>query len=147
MTRTVYSDDNGGPDIDPAYVDNRHALQVAIRDCRDLTARQKFVGMTITTFMDKAGRGATPSARKLAEITGYGVNTITGLAQAMHDVCLLKIEKRGGKRGIVYDTALSHEDVIAVYCRKQKNAYTVTQTKPVVSPLRGDTTGLVCVTV
>lgn len=131
---------HNGPPADQ-WVDYRHALMVAIRDDASLPPRARLLGIVVCTYMDQDGTGARPSARLLASVTGYGVNTISKIMDLVEQAGWMHVNK--GVRGsrTTYATAQSYEDAIATYVKGARGRYAnkVTLDGGAVSPSESDT--------
>lgn len=108
---------NGGPPLGEEWVDYRHALMVATRECKLLSPRARYVAWAALSYMDSEGKGARPSVRTLAEITGYGVNTIAGLMAQVEAAGLVKIRRGDRKVGTVYETGQTYDEAISTYVK------------------------------
>lgn len=137
--------DNRGPSIDDdeqRWVDYRHALMVAIRDDKSLSPRARILGVMVCTYMDVDGMGARPSVRTLADVTGFGVNTITKIMAVIEHAGWMHIRRGARKVGTTYETAQSYEDAIATYVKGARGRYanTVTKQDQSLSPPESDKT-------
>lgn len=132
---------NGGPGLDE-WVDYRHALMVAIRDDASLPPRARMLGVMVCTYMDQDGTGARPSARLLANVTGYGVNTISKIMALVEEAGWMHIKRGSRKVGTTYETAQSYEDAIATYVKGARGRYanSVTNETAALSPSVSDKT-------
>lgn len=134
---------NGPPaDIDQGWVDYRHALMVAIRDDKSLSPRARILGVMVCTYMDQDGTGARPSMRTLADVTGFGVNTIAKIMALVEEAGWMRIKRGSRKVGTTYETAQSYEDAIATYVKGARGRYanTVTKQDEPLSPPESDKT-------
>ena len=103
MKHSHPSNHNGGPELTDDYIDVRHALMVAIRDCAEARGDPAFIGLVICTYMDRSGGIAHPSVRRIAEITGISVNRIASLAEQLQSYGLLIVHRSKGRGGIKYN--------------------------------------------
>ncbi len=138
MKHSHPSNHNGGPELTDDYIDVRHALMVAIRDCAEARGDPAFIGLVICTYMDRSGGIAHPSVRRIAEITGISVNRIASLAEQLQSYGLLIVHRSKGRGGIKYECAINYEQAIAIYCRGKRNAAEVAREKKPMSPLESD---------
>lgn len=135
--------DNGGPQLDDGcegWVDYRHALMVAIRDDRSLSPRARILGVMVCTYMGQDGKDARPSVRTLADVTGFGVNTIAKIMALIEEAGLMKINRGSRKVGTSYETAQTYEQAIQTYVKGARGRYAnaVTNEAAVLSPTRSD---------
>lgn len=118
--------DNGGPPLDDVcegWVDYRHALMVAIRDDKSLSPRARILGVMVCTYMGQDGKDARPSVRTLADVTGFGVNTIAKIMALIEEAGWMKINRgvRGSKTS--YETAQTYEQAIQTYVKGARGRY------------------------
>jgi len=131
--------DNGPPG--DRWVDYRHALQVAIRDSELLSPRAKNLGVMICTYMDYDGTGSTVSARRLAEITGYGVNTIKKATDTIETTGLMLIRRGSRKVGTIYTTGQTYEEAILTYVKGARKRGGNSKDLPAFVTVSGDKDG------
>ena len=72
---------NGGPPHGDSFVDRRWALLIAVRDDKTFSARVRNVGMYIVTHISQTGLDCRVSLRRLANLSGIGINQIAEVVE------------------------------------------------------------------